>query len=44
MFEPDLREAVTLIDKTLEEMTWRVVVRYAELAGRPTAMTPPRRT
>jgi TetR/AcrR family transcriptional regulator, transcriptional repressor of bet genes len=40
MFELDLREAVTLIDKTLEEMIWRVVVRYAELAGRPPAMTP----
>jgi len=40
MFELDLREAVTLIDKTLEKMIWRVVVRYAELAGRPPAMTP----
>ena len=40
MFEQSLREAVTLIDKTLEEMIWRVVSRYAELAGRPPAMTP----
>ena len=40
MFEENLREAVTLIDKTLEEMIWRVVSRYAELAGRPTAMSP----
>jgi AcrR family transcriptional regulator len=40
MFELDLREAVTLIDKTLEEMIWRVVSRYAELAGRPPAMGP----
>ncbi len=40
MFEESLREAVTLIDKTLEEMIWRVVSRYAELAGRPPAMTP----
>jgi len=34
MFEPGLREAVTLIDRTLAEMIWRVVSRYAELAGR----------
>ena len=40
MFEEELREAVTLIDKTLEEMIWRVVVRYAELAGRTPSMDP----
>jgi TetR/AcrR family transcriptional regulator, transcriptional repressor of bet genes len=40
MFEASLREAVTLIDRTLEEMIWRVVSRYSELAGRPPAMTP----
>jgi hypothetical protein len=34
MFEESLREAVTAIDRTLEEMIWRVVSRYAELAGR----------
>lgn len=33
MFEPGLREAVTLIDRTLEEMIWRVLSRYADLAG-----------
>ena len=33
MFEPGLREAVTLIDRTLEEMIWRVLRRYADLAG-----------
>lgn len=33
MFEPGLREAVTLIDRTLEEMIWRVLSRYAELVG-----------
>ena len=33
MFEPALREAVTLIDRTLEEMIWRVISRYADLAG-----------
>ncbi len=40
MFEEPLREAVTMIDKTLEEMIWRVVSRYAELSGRSVAMTP----
>lgn len=39
MFEPDLREAVLAIDKTLEEMIWRVVTTYAELAGREPAMS-----
>jgi len=33
MFEESLREAVGQIDRTLEEMIWRVVTRYAELAG-----------
>ncbi len=41
MFEPQLREAVSLIDRTLEEMIWRVVGRYGELAGRPLAVTAP---
>jgi TetR/AcrR family transcriptional regulator, transcriptional repressor of bet genes len=41
MFEEQLREAVTLIDKTLEEMIWRVVTRYADLAGRPPVLDPP---
>lgn len=40
MFEPSLREAVTGIDKTLEEMIWRIVSRYAELAGTEPAMAP----
>jgi TetR/AcrR family transcriptional regulator, transcriptional repressor of bet genes len=40
MFEEQLREAVTYIDKTLEEMIWRVVSRYAELAGRSPALSP----
>ncbi len=34
MFEESLREAVTMIDRTLEDMIWRIVSRYAELAGR----------
>src|SRR4051812_19739419 len=29
MFEEDLRDAVDTIDRTLEEMIWRVVARYA---------------
>jgi len=41
MFDDQLRDAVTVIDKTLEEMIWRVVSRYAELAGRPAALEPP---
>ncbi len=39
MFEEGLREAVTMIDRTLEEMIWRVVERYSELAGRPPALS-----
>jgi TetR/AcrR family transcriptional repressor of bet genes len=39
MFEPRLREVVTTINRTLEEMVWRVVDRYAELAGRPLLAT-----
>ncbi len=40
MFVNSLREAVTAIDRTLEEMIWRVVARYADLAGAEPAMTP----
>ena len=40
MFEESLREAVLQIDKTLEEMIWRVVSRYAELAGEELTVTP----
>ncbi|WP_245154980.1 TetR/AcrR family transcriptional regulator [Nocardioides sp. 1609] len=40
MFEPGLSEAVTHIDNTLQEMIWRVVERYSDLAGRPPALTP----
>ncbi len=35
MFEPRLREVVTMINGTLEEMVWRVVDKYAELVQRP---------
>jgi AcrR family transcriptional regulator len=40
MFEPGLREAVGMIDETLEQMIWRVVTRYAELSGREPALAP----
>lgn len=40
MFEEKFREAVLMIDQTLEDMIWRVVSKYAELCGRPPAMTP----
>ncbi|PVG83259.1 TetR family transcriptional regulator [Nocardioides gansuensis] len=40
MFEEHLREAVTAIDRTLEDMVWRVVTRYAELADAAPALTP----
>ncbi|KRC53477.1 MULTISPECIES: TetR/AcrR family transcriptional regulator [unclassified Nocardioides] len=40
MFEESLREAVLQIDKTLEDMIWRVISTYAELAGRAPAMAP----
>jgi TetR/AcrR family transcriptional repressor of bet genes len=40
MFEPELRAAVTQIDAELQNMIWRVVSRYAELAGREPALTP----
>ncbi|MFG1925995.1 TetR/AcrR family transcriptional regulator [Cryptosporangium sp. NPDC048952] len=39
MFEVELRDAVLMIDKTLEEMIWRVVARFSELSGRPPATT-----
>lgn len=39
MFEPRLRDVVTTINRMLEEMIWRVVDRYAELAGRPLIAT-----
>lgn len=40
MFEESLREAVLQIDQTLEDMVWRVVSTYAELAGQTPAVTP----
>jgi TetR/AcrR family transcriptional regulator, transcriptional repressor of bet genes len=40
MFDEALREAVLMIDQTLEDMIWRVISRYAELSGAEVAMTP----
>ena len=40
MFEDQLLPAVTEIDHTLQDMIWRVVTRYAELAGRPASVDP----
>ena len=40
MFEDQLRAAVTEIDHTLQDMIWRVVTRYSELAGRPVSVDP----
>ena len=38
MFEPEFRPDVLDIDESLQQMVWRVVSRYAELAGRPLAV------
>ena len=35
LFEPMFREDVEALDASLEKMIWRVVSRFAELAGRP---------
>lgn len=41
MFEDNLRDAVLAIDRTLEDMIWRVISAYGELAGREPAMSSP---
>src|SRR3954453_13349552 len=40
MFEEHLREAVLMIDQTLEDMIWRGVSRFAELSGTEVGMSP----
>jgi len=40
MFDERLRETVLGIDRALQDMVWRIVTRYAELARRPVAMDP----
>lgn len=41
LFDPSLHQSVLAIDDTLEQMIWRVVSRYAELAGRAFRVTSP---
>lgn len=40
MFDEALRADVLAIDASLEQMIWRVISRYAELAGRSPRVTP----
>jgi TetR/AcrR family transcriptional regulator, transcriptional repressor of bet genes len=40
MFDERLREAVLRIDQALQDMVWRIVTRYSELADREVAMDP----
>ena len=40
LFEPSFRADVLELDHGLEQMIWRIVSRYAELTGRPPALTP----
>ena len=41
MFDERLRETVLRIDGALQDMIWRIVTRYSELAGRELVMDPP---
>ncbi|RZL79181.1 MAG: TetR/AcrR family transcriptional regulator [Rhodococcus sp. (in: high G+C Gram-positive bacteria)] len=40
LFEESFRADVAAIDLSLENMIWRIVSRYAELAGRPITLAP----
>ncbi|WP_321858389.1 TetR/AcrR family transcriptional regulator [Burkholderia cenocepacia] len=40
LFEDAFRDVVNEIDKSLEDMVWRVVTRYAELGGGQPSITP----
>jgi AcrR family transcriptional regulator len=40
LFEEEFRPDVAEIDQSLERMIWRIVGKFAELAGRPPAVTP----
>lgn len=40
MFEERLRPAVAFVDQSLEDMVWRIIVRYAELDGSAPAVSP----
>jgi hypothetical protein len=39
LFDASFRDDVLEIDRSLEQMIWRVVSRYAELAGAPLAVS-----
>jgi AcrR family transcriptional regulator len=41
LFEESFRADVAAIDQSLENMIWRIVSRYAELAGRTITIAPP---
>ena len=41
MYEAELRDDVITIDNTLEAMVWRIVTRFAELAGATPAYDEP---
>ena len=41
LFEPAFRDDVAAIDKSLEQMIFRVMSRFAELAGRPISVPAP---
>lgn len=40
LFEGAFRDDVAAIDKSLENMVWRITVRFAELAGKPQVLPP----
>ena len=40
MFETAFREDVAELDKSLEDMIWRIMCRFAELTGEPQSMPP----
>jgi len=40
LFEDAFRDDVTAIDKSLEDMVWRIMSRYAELSGKQPAVSP----
>ena len=40
LFEPSFRADVRQLDHGLEQMIWRILSRYAELSGRPLALSP----
>lgn len=40
LFEPCFRDDVAAIDKSLENMIWRIASRFAELAGKPVGLPP----